>query len=114
MRKKKYGLSRSRFDVLDRLSRGYEMERLGMTVADISKALGYSNSSGWARSKKWHESKLKQEKEQEKQQIEMPMKMDCTTVQEDALVEKICEAFNISRDDLDSLIDLYLSVKTGV
>ena len=112
VQKKKTRLSVSRKDLLDRLSRGYEMERLGMTPTEVAKALGYAQTNGWSNTKRAHEAKLQKALAARMQNVDnllprLPM-------EENALVEKICMAFRISRDDLDSMIDLYLSVKTDV
>lgn len=112
VQRKKTRLSNTRKDVMDRLSRGYEMERLGMTPTEVAKALGYSQTNGWSNMKRAHEAKVQKALAARTQIVDNPLPR--LPMEENALVEKICMAFRISRDDLDSMIDLYLSVKTGV
>lgn len=112
IKRKKTKLSCTREDTENRLARGYEMERLGMRKTDISRVLGYSGPYGWHNSKRAHELKAQKALASEKQYAANLTPRQ--PIEENALVEKICMAFRISRDDLDSMIDLYLSVKTGV
>jgi len=110
--KGKASLSRTRENLLDRLNRGYEMELLGMRETDISRALGYAGHSGWQNLKKAHKAKQQKSFETQMQAAgNLPTRLPH---EENALVEKICVAFGIGRADLETLIDLYLSVKTGV